>query len=152
MPQIIKFAHTNLIAKDWKKLAQFYIDVFDCEPIYPEKKLSGEWIEKVTQIPDVEIKGIHLKLPGSVETVLEIFEFNTYPKKNALPVINDYGFSHIAFEVEDVKSMLNKVIGHGGEAYGEIAEKHVPGVDTLEVVYTKDPEGNIVELMNWRKE
>lgn len=152
MPQIIKFAHTNLIAKDWKKLAQFYIDVFDCEPIYPEKKLSGEWIEKVTQIPDVEIKRIHLKLPASAETVLEIFEFNTYPKKSALPAINDYGFSHIAFEVEDVKSMLKKVIEHGGEAYGEIAEKHVPGVGTLEVVYTKDPEGNIVELMNWRKE
>ena len=24
----IKFAHTNIIARDWKRLAQFYIDVF----------------------------------------------------------------------------------------------------------------------------
>jgi len=152
MSSKIKFVHTNLIAKDWKKLSQFYIDVFGCEPIYPEKKLSGKWIEKVTQIPGVEINGIHLKLPGSAETVLEIFEFNFSPKTITPPAINNHGFSHIAFEVEDVKILLKKVIEHGGEAYGEIAEKHVPGFGTLEVVYTKDPEGNIVELMNWRKE
>jgi predicted enzyme related to lactoylglutathione lyase len=27
----MKYAHTNIIARDWEKLAQFYIDVFDCE-------------------------------------------------------------------------------------------------------------------------
>jgi len=152
MPQKVKFAHTNLIARNWKKLSQFYIDVFDCEPIFPEKNLSGEWIEKVTGIPGVKINGIHLKLPGSDKVVLEIFEFNSSPETTTPPTINDHGFSHIAFEVEDVKNLLKKVIKHGGEAYGKIAEKHVPGVGTLEVVYTKDPEGNIVELMNWRKE
>jgi len=152
MPQKVKFTHTNLIAKDWKKLLQFYIDVFGCKPIYPEKNLSGEWIEKVTKIPRVEIKGIHLKLPGNDEVVLEIFEVNKPPLRNTKPEINDYGFSHIAFAVEDVKAMLQKMIDHGGSAYGDYAEKHVPGVGILEVVYAEDPEGNIVELMNWKKE
>jgi predicted enzyme related to lactoylglutathione lyase len=26
-----KYVHTNLIAKDWKKLAKFYTDVFGCK-------------------------------------------------------------------------------------------------------------------------
>ena len=47
MTNEIKYVHTNLIAKDWKKLAQFYIDVFDCVSVYPEKNLSGDWIDKM---------------------------------------------------------------------------------------------------------
>lgn len=152
MPHKIKFAHTNLIAKDWKKLSQFYIDVFGCVPIYPEKNLEGEWIEKLTGIPGVKIKGIHLKLPGSSDSpILEIFEFNT-PSKNTKSMIDDLGFTHIAFEVDDVEEVLQKLIQHGGEAYGELVEKKINGVGILKVVYTKDPEGNIVELMNWRKQ
>jgi predicted enzyme related to lactoylglutathione lyase len=47
---MIKFVHTNIIARDWKKLAQFYIDVFECEPLKPERDLDGEWIDKMTGI------------------------------------------------------------------------------------------------------
>ena len=27
-----RYAHTNIISKDWKKIAQFFIDVFECTP------------------------------------------------------------------------------------------------------------------------
>lgn len=63
MSQQIKYVHTNLIAGDWKKLAEFYIHVFGCKPVYPERHLSGEWIENLTKINDVEMNGIHLQLP-----------------------------------------------------------------------------------------
>jgi hypothetical protein len=55
----IKFAHTNIIARGWKKLVQFYIDIFECEPAYPERDLEGDWFGKVTSIPDVRVRGIH---------------------------------------------------------------------------------------------
>ena len=73
----IKYVHTNLVAKDWRKLAQFYTDVFACRPVYPERDLSGEWLEKVTSIEQARIKGIHLVLPGygSGGPALEIFEY-----------------------------------------------------------------------------
>lgn len=40
----IKYVHTNIIAKDWKRLADFYIQVFNSKPLYPERDLSGKWI------------------------------------------------------------------------------------------------------------
>ena len=40
----MKYVHTNIIAQDWKFLSQFYIDVFGCKPVPPERRLSGEWI------------------------------------------------------------------------------------------------------------
>ena len=41
MPIHAKYVHTNLIARDWKRLIRFYIDVFGCEPKGPERDMSG---------------------------------------------------------------------------------------------------------------
>lgn len=42
----IKYVHTNIVSSDWKSLADFYINVFGCQPILPERNLSGSWLEK----------------------------------------------------------------------------------------------------------
>jgi hypothetical protein len=31
----------NIITDDWKRLAEFYIRVFECSPLYPERDLHG---------------------------------------------------------------------------------------------------------------
>jgi predicted enzyme related to lactoylglutathione lyase len=149
----IKFVHTNLIAKDWKKLAQFYIDVFECEPTYPERDLSGDWIDKMTKIPDVKIRGIHLKLPGyNNGPTLEIFEYDPPSETDLEQIINDPGFRHIAFHVSDVEEIMNRLIANGGEKYGELAEKEITGVGIIKAIYALDPEGNIIEIQNWKKQ
>jgi len=153
MKNRIKFVHTNIIAKDWKKLAQFYMDVFGCKPVYPERDLSGDWIDKLTNIPTVEIKGIHLQLPGySGGPTLEIFGYSTFAGTEGKPVINRPGFGHIAFHVTSVEEILNKLIDSGGEKYGELIEKEISGLGTIKVIYARDPEGNIIEIQNWRQE
>jgi len=149
----IKFVHTNIIAKDWKKLSQFYIDVFECEPSYPERDLSGDWIDKMTKIPDVKIKGIHLKLPGYDNgPTLEIFEYNSASETTNEQLINDLGFRHIAFHVSDVEETMIRLIVNGGEKYGELIEKEIKGLGIIKAIYARDPEGNIIEIQNWKKE
>ena len=150
MKKDISFVHTNIVAKDWKKLAQFYIDVFGCEPVYPERDLKGDWIDKLTQIKNVHLKGIHLRLPGYVNgPTLEIFEYNICPVDNTKIVINTPGFSHIAFHVYNVHNILDKIIEHGGSTYGELIKKEIEGVGIITAIYTSDPEGNIIEVQNW---
>lgn len=151
MKNEIKYVHTNIVARNWKALAQFYIDVFGCEPLYPERDLSGEWIDQMTQIPEVRIQGIHLALPGTHGLTLEIFEYNQANDRETLPHINHYGFGHIAFHVSDVEAMLKKIITCGGASYGELIEKEIAGVGVLKAVYARDPEGNIIEIQNWKK-
>ncbi len=149
----IKFIHTNIIAKDWKKLAQFYIDVFECEPVYPERDLYGDWIDKMTKITDVKIRGIHLKLPGYDNgPTLEIFGYNELSEKTDTPLINYQGFGHIAFHVSDVEKTLEKLIAKGGEKYGELIEKEITGLGIIKAIYARDLEGNIIEMQNWKKE
>ncbi|MEA4925899.1 MAG: VOC family protein [Syntrophomonadaceae bacterium] len=148
----MKFAHTNIIARDWKKLARFYIDVFACQPTYPERDLSGEWIDQATDIGRVHIRGIHLRLPGYTDApTLEIFQYEPDRLSEVQPAINGQGLGHIAFEVDSVEEVLHKLLAHGGTRVGELVKKEYPGVGWLTMVYTRDPEGNIIEIQNWQK-
>ncbi|MEI6094077.1 MAG: VOC family protein [Gammaproteobacteria bacterium] len=150
MENKIKFAHTNLIAQNWRSLAQFYIDVFDCQPIYPERNLSGEWLHKLTSVNDAKIQGIHLWLPGYENgPTLEIFEYSPL-KPTSQQVLNTKGFGHIAFHVDNVEAMIDKVVQHGGSLFGEVQKRQYLELDSLlTVVYIKDPESNFIELQNW---
>jgi predicted enzyme related to lactoylglutathione lyase len=147
----IKYAHTNILSKDWKKLAQFYINVFGCKPIFPQRDLKGQWIDKMTNIKDVHIIGMHLQLPGYKNgPTLEIFSYNKPAERGMKMQINEPGFTHIAFHVEDVQKYVDKVLEHGGSCYGEIAKTEIKNVGRLTAVYIRDPENNIIELQSWK--
>ncbi len=109
-----KFSHVNIISKDWKKLAEFYMNVFECKPKLPERNLSGEWVDDLTNLSNTQIKGIHLILPGfdSNGPTLEIFEYNKN-LGNSDKCINLEGFGHIAFSVEDVEQKLKFLLENG---------------------------------------
>jgi uncharacterized membrane protein YdjX (TVP38/TMEM64 family)/predicted enzyme related to lactoylglutathione lyase len=146
-----KYAHTNLIARDWQSLAQFYIDVFLCKSIPPERHLSGEWIDAMTGIPGVRVEGAHLALPGCEGgPTLEIFSYEPQAEGDE-PAINRPGFGHIAFHVDDVRAAVQNVMEHGGGMLGEIVEKDYEELGRLTAAYARDPEGNIIEIQNWNK-
>ena len=145
----IKYVHTNIIAKNWKKLAEFYIEVFNCKPVFPERNLKGEWVDALTGLNNVNIRGIHLQLPGYENgPTLEIFEYSPEKENVSFAAINRQGFGHIAFHVENVETVLKKLIQCGGKKYGKVIKTEVTGVGILEAVYTRDPEGNIIEIQH----
>jgi lactoylglutathione lyase len=145
-----KYVHTNLIARDWKRLVQFYFDVFGCQPKGPERDLSGVWLDRVTALRNGHLRGIHLRLPGYGDDgpTLEIFSYDQMVEAQP-PVANQCGFTHIAFAVDDVDQALQAVVAAGGGKVGEVATAEIEGVGFLRVVYARDPEGNIIELQNW---
>jgi len=145
----MKYVHTNIIAKNWKVLADFYIKVFNCKPVLPERDIKGEWLEKGTGVKNASLHGIHLLLPGygSDGPTLEIFQYSRNEEKST-PVANGEGFSHIAFLVTDVDEILKKMISHGGTRLGEVVRKKLD-YGTLIFTYARDPEGNLIELQSW---
>jgi len=148
---MIKFAHTNIITNDWKKLADFYINVFDCKPLFPERDLKGNWLDKATNIENAHLIGIHLALPGYENNLptLEIFQYDNN-LDNLEGFTNRKGFGHIAFKVDNVQEILNKLIQNGGTQLGEVIETEVANAGHLTFVYAKDIDGNIIEIQNWK--
>jgi len=150
MPIQARFAHVNLIARDWKRLAEFYQQVLGCQPAPPERDLSGEWLEAATGVPGAHVRGMHLRLPGHGDRgpTLEVFEYDQRLEGLA-PAANRPGFAHVAFAVSDVRAALEAVIAAGGGALGERVSVNIPGAGALSFVYATDPEGNVVELQQW---
>lgn len=146
----IKYVHTNLIAKDWKKLSLFYQEVFECKPIPPERNLRGEWVDRLTGIKNAHIAGEHLALPGYEDTLptIEIFSYDNMDESNPKQ-INGIGLGHLAFQVDDVELLLDKLKKAGGGQIGELVKTVYPNKGTATFVYATDPEGNIIELQNW---
>ena len=42
---MFRYAHTNMIARDHKKLIAFYKEVFHCRSIGETRDLRGEWLD-----------------------------------------------------------------------------------------------------------
>ncbi len=148
----MRYAHTNIVAKNWKDLSAFYINVFNCTEKPPERKLSGDWLDQATGLSNAKLEGIHLLLPGhgAKGPTLEIFTYKTMYELESV-MANYVGFTHIAFEVDDVDLILDNALKNGAILLGKTTEKEVEGVGVLKFVYFRDPEGNIVEIQSWNK-
>jgi len=144
-----KYTHTNLIAEDWRTLANFYQHVFGCVPIPPERDFHGEKLEAGTGIPGAHLRGAHLQLPGYDDNgpTLEIFNYNILEQRGKTAV-NRPGFGHIAFSVDDVAAAQKVVLQAGGNAIGEIVTLQVATGARVTWCYVTDPEGNIIELQS----
>jgi predicted enzyme related to lactoylglutathione lyase len=144
------YAHTNLIAQDWRRLAAFYQDLFGCEPVPPERDYRSADLDAATGLKDAHLTGAHLRLPGfgGNGPTLEILHYDEL--EPAPPTaVNRPGFAHIAFEVPDVADAREAVLAAGGCAVGEIVTLTVRGGARVTFIYMTDPEGNVLELQSW---
>ncbi len=146
----VRYVHTNLVARDWRRLADFYIVVFGCKPRPPKRDLKGDWVDDLTSLKAAHIRGMHLLLPGWGEDgpTLEIFQYNSGESRTP-PKTDQPGFGHIAFAVEDVGRTLKRIADEGGGMVGERITAAIEGAGRIDVAYARDPEGNIIEVQKW---
>ena len=144
---MIRYTHTNIVARDVERLANFYKQIFGCVVTSPSQVMTGDALSKGSGIPNVEVRGIWLQMPGFEENAptLELFQY-TDTENRSSPRLNEPGYSHIAFDVSDIAATADAVLAAGGSRLGSIADYEDPsGIVTF--VFLRDPEGNIVELI-----
>ena len=146
---MLRYVHTNIIAKDSQKLINFYKEVFQCKSIGETRDLRGKWLDELTGIQNAHIVGEHLCLPGyeDDQPTLEIFSYDSM--ENATIAINKCGIAHLAFEVDDVEKTLQLLLQKGGKQIGEVVRAEYEDGRKAVFVYATDCEGNIVELQSW---
>jgi catechol 2,3-dioxygenase-like lactoylglutathione lyase family enzyme len=146
----IRYVHTNIVARDWTSLAAFYVKALGCRRKPPERDLRGAWLEAATSLKGARLRGVHLRLPGYGDDgpTLEIFQYEKMPRGGAAAV-NRPGLGHLAFAVKDVGRALARVERCGGGRAGAPVRAEIAGVGSIEFVYARDPEGNVIELQKW---
>jgi predicted enzyme related to lactoylglutathione lyase len=145
-----RFGHVNVIAHDWRRLADFYDHVFGMEVVPPLRDYRGPDLEAGTGVAGAALRGAHLRLPGlgADGPTLEIYEYDSGPEGLA-PAVNRPGFQHIAVVVPDVPAARETVLGAGGAKVGAIVTLTAADGRRVTWTYVTDPEGNIIELQSW---
>ncbi|PKQ15717.1 MAG: glyoxalase [Actinobacteria bacterium HGW-Actinobacteria-7] len=150
MIQGVRYAHTNIVARDWRSLAAFYERLFGCVPVPPERDYSGPELEAGTGVAGASMAGVHLRLPGHGDSgpTLEIYSY-TPPTESIKPAVSRPGFAHLSFEVSSVEEAREQVLAAGGRPVGEIVTLTTATGARITWCYVTDPEGNILELQCW---
>jgi len=145
-----RFGHVNLIARDWRRLAAWYVRLFGCELVPPERDYRGDDLAAGTGVPGAALRGAHLRLPGHGPTgpTLEIYQFESMPD-GLPPAANRPGFQHIAFAVPSVADARSAVLAAGGRAIGTVVTLQTADGRFVTWTYVTDPEENIIELQSW---
>ncbi len=145
-----RFGHVNVIARDWRSLADFYIRLFGCEVVPPERDYAGDDLAAGSGVPGAALRGVHLRLPGLGPTgpTLEVYQYASMPD-GLPPAMNRPGFQHIAFAVPSVADARDAVLAAGGRAIGAIVTLETADGRFVTWTYVTDPEGNGIELQSW---
>ena len=146
----IRYAHTNLVARDWRAMSAFYQEVFDCVPVGVERDYAGDTVDRLTAMSGIRVCGQHLRLPGCGDAgpTLEIFQYEPAGDMPNLKVQGP-GFAHLAFVVEDLEAKREEILARGGRDVGDVVTIPIEGEGVLTLVYIEDPEGNVLELQQW---
>ena len=144
MVEAMRLAHINLVARDVEALAAFYVSVMKCDVLRELKILSGENVSRGNGLSNSEIRSIWLKFPELEQPFLELHEHIVTHHRDQ-PRVNEPGFGHLAFQIEDVSSTLSNIVNAGGAQIGQITDFGTPEMPYL-IAYARDPEGNVLEL------
>ena len=113
---------------------------FDCgEP----GVFSGEWIDRIIGLENVTVEIVMARAPDGSD-MFEVVRFHS-PSAGAqelAPAANRPGLRHVAFKVDDVRGVVDRVREAGWETVGEIVDFD----NTFLLCYVRGPEGLIVEL------
>lgn len=140
----MEFKHISLVARNAVQLAEFYKTVFGCKDIRPLQQLSGEAVSRGNGLPGSDILSVWLSLPGVEHPFFEIHEYKNTVER-ALPQVNEPGYGHMSFKVEDIHATSAAILSAGGTELGEITNFGTE-TDPVLLIYIRDPEGNILEL------
>ena len=140
-PGITGFVHVGLVVENLEEMVRFLTVLgFDCGS---PGVFDGDWIGRIIGLEDVTVELVMARGPDG-DDVFEVVRFHS-PAATAeepAPAANRPGLRHIAFKVDDVRGVVDRVREAGWDTVGEIVQYE----DQFLLCYVRGPEGLIVEL------
>ena len=144
-----RFGHVNVIARDWRLLADFYQRVLGCAFVPPERDIRGPVLVAGTGVPEPRCVARTCACPGLVRTARRSRSTSTTRRSTARPAGQPARLGHIAFAVPSVEAAREVILREGGSAVGEVVTTQTTDGRRVTWTYVTDPEGNILELQAW---
>ncbi len=135
--------HVAFATSDIDRLIRFY-EALTGHRRHGGQRLTGHAAyDRITGLKDVDVTAAWIQ---GMNIGLEFWSYANPPtvsRDDERPV-NEAGYSHVCFETDDVEADLALAIAAGGRPHSTVQD-----LGTARVGYLRDPDGNIVELLQW---
>jgi len=150
---IQRLDHVNLVVEDLAAMTAFYRDVLGLR-VTREITIGGHWIEALTGFERVEADVIYLEADSAAGLELIRYRSPEGSRPPGLEKPNTKGIRHVAFAVEDLDAVVGCLKAAGIGSVSPIHEVPTAQVEFASrqkrIVYCRDPEGNLLELCDFR--
>lgn len=141
--------HVAISCRNIQLLIEFYRDQLDFDLVMETEWQAGTDFgaeaDRVIGIKDSASKVAMLSKGGAI---VELFEYSAPPPKPVSPEwrVCDHGYTHICLEVEDLTAEYERL---GGVGMSFHAPPPADAVNGVKAIYGRDPEGNVIELLEF---
>jgi catechol 2,3-dioxygenase-like lactoylglutathione lyase family enzyme len=134
--------HTAISTGDIERSLRFYRDLLGLEVVYSSAwEVGTKDVDRITGLKDSSARIVMLKAGNAC---IELFQYVSPVPKGAEPMrpVCDHGITHICLDVTGIDAEYERLRAAG-------MTFHCPpqGVGALRATYGRDPDGNVVELL-----
>lgn len=146
--------HINIVVTDLEPMLRFYTEILGLK-ISKRVTISGEWIGQVVKLDDVKADVVYLDLPTGPRIELLKYLNPTAPTPKGLGLSNTPGLRHMAFRVDDIDVVVAQLRDAGVKFFSDVqtvpdSQVTYAGGVRKRLVYFHDPEGNLLELCEYK--
>jgi len=148
------FDHVCIVAEDINNLAAFYTRALGLK-ISRQVRISGEWIDRTVKLNGVDADVIYLELPSGPRLELIQFARPIGTRPAALGESNTPGLRHLAFRVSSIEQVMQQLKAAEVTFFSDVQRVPLDQVNygggiQKRLVYFQDPEGNLLELCEYK--
>ena len=136
--------HTAISTGDIDRSLRFYRDLLGFEEAFSsEWEVGAEVMDRITGLKDSSARYVMLKAGNAF---VELFQYETPAPKpgEAMRPVCDHGITHICLAVTDIDGEYERLKAAGMKFHCPPPKDSGRG---LRVAYGRDPDGNVVELL-----
>jgi catechol 2,3-dioxygenase-like lactoylglutathione lyase family enzyme len=148
--------HINIVVKDLESMVRFYTESLGLK-VTKRVTISGEWIDRTVGLSGARGEVVYLELPAGPR--IELIRYVSPPgaRPAGLDVSNTVGIRHMAFRVDDIEVAVQRLRDAGVQFLSDVqlvpdSQVTYAGGLRKRLVYFRDPEGNLLELCEYRAE
>lgn len=142
MSHVRRFDHVGITVADLEMVTAFFVGL-GLEVEGTRMWLEGEFLDTVIGIPDSRTQIVMLRPPdGGTRLELSRFVRPDHEPGSPAAMANELGLRNVAFEVDDLQTVVDRLAADGYGLVGGIGEYE----HTWRMAYVRGPEGIIVSL------
>lgn len=137
--------HVSVTVSDMERSLAFYRDLLGMKEV-ERHRLEGETISKMAGKPGVEMDVVRLAAPETPGIIVDLQQYLKPAGSVSDASLGDIAHAHVCFGVPDLDAAYRDLQAQGVEFVSEPVSFDL-GWCIVDVVFLKDPDGFVLELM-----